>query len=373
MGAKWVHEMAKRTRKGEIAIADRNGWIRLRWRHQGKRYDIALGLRHDQVNYQVAEQRASQIRLDILSGNFDSTLAKYKGDRLKSGQNVGAVTLFERYTDWKAKRLESSTLEKYRGLLTWLREHFGDRPATEADTEPFINWLLENLEAITVHDRLSILKACWNWGVEQEMVKGNPWSELTVRKMPTQKEKAFTRDEVERIIQGFENSRYYRRYLDFVRFKFNTGCRTGEAVALKWKHFNADCSAVWIGESFTKGKLKPPKNGKSRQVRLGRVVSVMLRSRMTDSTEGDDLMFPAPRGGIIDAENFADRGWAKILAAADVPYRKPYNTRHTFVSHCLERGMNPVEVAAITGHDVRTLYRDYAGLIKSSPQAPDLF
>jgi integrase len=40
-----------------------------------------LGLRDDPVTRAVAQQRASQIRLDILSGNFDETLTKYQGDR----------------------------------------------------------------------------------------------------------------------------------------------------------------------------------------------------------------------------------------------------------------------------------------------------
>ena len=46
-----------------------------------------------------------------------------------------------------------------------------------------------------------------------------------------------------------------------------------------------------------------------------------------------------------------------------IDYRRPYNTRHTLISHGLEAGMNPVAIAALTGHDVRTLYENYAGLV----------
>lgn len=33
--------------------------------------------------------------------------------------------------------------------------------------------------------------------------------------------------------------------------------------------------------------------------------------------------------------------------------------------------MNPVAIASLTGHDVRTLYENYAGLV-NPPQLPDL-
>ena len=374
LGANWVQEMGKRTPKGAVAIASRDGWLQLRWRYQGKRYYLSLGLPDDAINRIAAQRRVDTIRLDMVSGNFDPTLVKYQGgSRPVAGQNLGAVALFEQFTEGKAKRLEVATLQKYAALTTWLREHFGDRPATDKDADRFIDWLLENLAPVTVQDRLSLLKAAWIWGLAQGLVTGNPWADLKVRKPPKQRPKAFTGDEVQAILKGFEGSRYYRHYYDFVRFRLNTGCRTGEAIALRWRHLNEDCTVIWIGEAMTKGVVKAPKTGKAREVRLGAKLAEMLQNRMTEDVEPDDLVFPAPRGGSLDEKNFAVRAWSKILEAAEIPYRKPYNTRHTFVSHCLERGMNPVEVAAITGHDVRTLYRDYAGLIKSHPQTPDLF
>ena len=115
-----------KTPKGEINIRDRDGWIQLRWRHQGKRYSLGMGLRYDPINLEVAKQRASQIRLDMLAGNFDSTLKKYKSES-SSGNELGAVALFEAFIEWKAKRVQARTMEKYHGLVTWLSEYFGDR------------------------------------------------------------------------------------------------------------------------------------------------------------------------------------------------------------------------------------------------------
>ena len=364
-----------RTPKGEVSILDKDGWVQLRWRYEGKRRYLSPGLRYDPINLKVAEQKASQIRLDILSGNYDSTLNKYRAANSQQLQKTGAVDLFERFMEWKSKRVQPRTLDKYRGLIVWLREYFGNRAATVEDTDGFISWLLENLEPITAKERLGLLNAAWAWGIEHELVeqKGNIWSGLQIRNPPKQRPKAFSKDEVRRIIKEFKESRYYHHYADYVRFKFATGCRTGEANGLRWRHLNESCTVVWFGETHSHGDFKDTKTGKAREVKLANSTAVMLRARLKDGIEGDDLVFPAPKGGAIDEHNFGCRAWAKMLEAAQVPYRTPYNTRHTFVSHCLEEGMNPVEVALITGHHVKTLYENYAGLIKSHPQAPDMF
>jgi integrase len=66
-------------------------------------------------------------------------------------------------------------------------------------------------------------------------------------------------------------------------------------------------------------------------------------------------VFQSARGGAIDDHNFRNRAWTTILEGLGVDYRKPYNTRHTFISHALDMGMNPVEVAQLTGHDVAAI------------------
>lgn len=91
-----------------------------------------------------------------------------------------------------------------------------------------------------------------------------------------------------------------------------------------------------------------------------------------DVNPAADLIFLSRAGKPIDARNFRERAWNAVLARSGVTYRKPSNTRHTFCSHALEGGMNPVVVASITGHDPKVLFDSYAGLI-SRPQAPEIF
>jgi integrase len=72
-----------RNPKNDVAIQNIDGWIRLRWQYQGKRCSLRLGLPYDPINLAVAQQRVSQIRLDILSGHYDPSLVKYRGGEPK--------------------------------------------------------------------------------------------------------------------------------------------------------------------------------------------------------------------------------------------------------------------------------------------------
>jgi integrase len=102
-------------------------------------------------------------------------------------------------------------------------------------------------------------------------------------------------------------------------------------------------------------------------------IKALLKARRPENYYPDDLVFPSPDGLPIDDRNFRNRAWVKMLEIAGVQYRKPYNTRHTFICMCLAAGTNPATVAQMTGCDLQSLDRDYAEYIPSLSTLPDLF
>jgi integrase len=77
-------------------------------------------------------------------------------------------------------------------------------------------------------------------------------------------------------------------------------------------------------------------------------------------------VFPRRDGGAIDDNYFRKNCWARILASLNIPYRKPYCTRHTQLSHQLAAGISPIAVAANAGNSPRMLYQHYASAIDRS-------
>ncbi len=192
----------------------------------------------------------------------------------------------------------------------------------------------------------------------------NPWSAIRIKVPPKQPPKPFYIDEIRRILAQFEGQHYY----SYVLFLFSTGCRTGEAIGLRWKHIQGD--RVWIGEALVKGICKSTKTNRARTIPIPIACAPYLIK--PPSASEDDLVFTSVTGCAIDDDNFCNRYWKPALEAAGVPYRRPYNTRHSFVSNCLQSGLTPIEVASLTGHTPQVLFENYAGLV-TKPKIPIFF
>ena len=65
-------------------------------------------------------------------------------------------------------------------------------------------------------------------------------TEIKVKKVGTSENEInpFTREERDRIIEAFENSKHYSHYADLVKILFFTVCRPSEAIVLQWKHIS---------------------------------------------------------------------------------------------------------------------------------------
>jgi integrase len=85
-----------------------------------------------------------------------------------------------------------------------------------------------------------------------------------------------------------------------------------------------------------------------------------LRSlpRPLDSTA---LVFPAPKGGYINLDNWRRRVWKVALASAGLDHRPLYQCRHTFATLALSAGADLYWVSKQLGHrDIRTTLKFYA-------------
>jgi integrase len=342
---------AQKTLKGSVSVNVKDDWLRLRWRHSGKRYELRPGLVDNRQNRVFADRLARSIEIDLLSGHFDPTLEKYKGGQKapepQAPQKVKSI--IELYEEW-LKHLTGNgtgakTLSTMRSLLSNF-EHYHN-------PSQFIQWLGTNNKAITVKRKLDWLSRCYEYHTLE-----NPWQEIKVKvpakPMPT----PFSDVEVQKILNSCKE--IARHYYDFLYFCFAVGARLGETAALKWSEVSEDCSRVVICDQ---------KRNKIRQFKLPDSVVEMLKRR----ERSEDFVFTSAEGHKIALNNFRNRYWIPILTKANVDYRKPYTTRATCISHALLAGENPMRIAQITGHDVAVLYENYAGYIESSPKLPDVF
>ena len=376
--------MSTRGEKGKVSIEAIDGWLRLRWRVHGKQYALRVGLPDTKANRMVAQSKAHQIYLDVISGNFDPTLDKYRPPRqndcgLVKSVSVSLIDAYEQFCKYKSKQLDPRTYEKYQTLGKQLKAYHQDKELTAIapeDVEGFWNYLEElGLEKLTRKGKAVLLAAFGKWAFEQGLIEDNFWRDVPkwVRLPAPESPKPFTPEETQKILAAFKSHRYYSYYYPFVLFCFGTGVRLGEAIGLQWKRLSEDCATLEIVEALSRGVRKPTKTNRSRLFRLARNIAEMLLQHKPANAQPEDIVFTTPRGHAIDDHNFRNRAWITILNEQQISYRKPYNMRSTFISHALASGMNPMIVSQITGHDPQVMFNHYAGAIESTPATPELY
>lgn len=119
----------QRAKKGSVSIGVNNGWLRLRWTHQGKPYQLQLGLPNEPRSRKIAEFKKLAIEGDIRTNNFDSTLKKYKPEVAAAKSEFTVSELFVAYAKAHEKEIHPRTFQKYRSTINHLETAFNGQLA----------------------------------------------------------------------------------------------------------------------------------------------------------------------------------------------------------------------------------------------------
>lgn len=360
------------SRVPKITPRNNNGGIIIRFQYQGKQYSLSPGGRYsDKLAIANAERVASQIRTDILAGYFDSTLGKYK-QQVKQPDNVvsinqeSVINLKELWEQYKiAKQVSvAETTQKEKWLQT-------DRCFAKVSSEmliaensqKLIPELLKIYSVTTLERIINDIHACSNWAFETGIISINPWKRLK-QQLPNKPEsirtkKAYSREEVDRIIQAFRSDCYCNIksafkdswYANFVEFLFLTGCRPEDAIALTW-----DCikdKVIIFKKAYSCGILKTTKNKKARMFPITPQIRELLDRHSTCTcTRPKKLVFPSQNGSYINLRNFTRRYMKRIVDNLVIEgkvkqYLPTYNLRNTSITHYLRQGVDIATVAAL--------------------------
>ena len=191
--------------KGSVNIEVFKDRLRLAWSWEGKRFWLYIGLPDTIVNRKVASRKAHQIEPDIVSGNFDPSLTKYKPQKQES---ISVSDLFEQFVEHKRRTISIGGLAKYVGLQKHVSVFFKNKTSisvSESVAENFRDWLAQKLEPVTVRERIVLIDACWEWALKKKLVVENPWADVKVSVPPKQRPEPFTLKEISAIVQKFHS------------------------------------------------------------------------------------------------------------------------------------------------------------------------
>ena len=168
----------------------------------------------------------------------------------------------------------------------------------------------------------------------------------------------YTPEERDQLLSYFWRER--RHYYPFVFFRFWTGTRPSEAIALRLGDVDLRKRVAHIRRSRVLGTDAKPKTKKSRrEIVLHEDVVKVVRGIWPLVADHEAFLFTTPNGFAIDEVNFQTREWRRALSAARIRPRPFYNTRHTYISEMLDLGARPLWVAQQTGTRLDMIERHY--------------
>lgn len=372
-----------------VKIEDYRGKFRLRWTYPPTvRNVVNLGLDANGINLTQAKMRAAAIEGDILRDNFDLTLDRYRPVSSRSNVSIGAGTVIElmdKFIEHKSLDIKKGALTKYIATRTRLNQYFvkpirADHIGLEHAAK-FRDWLMTvktntgaPLANITIKERLGCVASCWDWAIEQNLLTDNPWKKASRQvKKERSLPKPLTIDEIQRTVDAFRQHPEYSFYADLVTFLLGCGARFGEVSALRWNDISSDCSQCYFGKSYSRGEISTTKNQKAGWVSMPSSLQRLLLRRKTLRSTETSLIFPSRRSGGCINDRVFRKTWGIVLKSANIPYRKPYSTRATLISHWLSQGEDPATVAEMTRTSIKMIMEHYAGSIKRNVVLPELF
>jgi integrase len=365
-----------RAPKGRVSLYARNGYLSISCTYSGHRHRRALRRPDDPINRAKARELAAQIEIDLALGQFDPTFEKYLG----GGPN--STALIPLYDAWVAelrdRNISAHTLRQLHLPLRGHLERWGRPLDTVEQASRFLGQLRSRMAALTLNRYLKALKDFGQWAIEQGYRETSPFAKI--RPWPgavsRAKGKVFDAEEIAAILQEFRTGGY-AYYHDFALFLFESGCRIGEAIALRWEHVHlGEPPIVTIAETLSRsptgGRVrKAPKTGERgvRQLIITPQLAQCLLERRPAYAHPSRLVFPGPQGKPLQQAGWR-RIWVKVLDSAGIDYRKPGLTRHTAATRALARGMTITEVASMLGHSSPQMLFGTYGRLSGPVQTP---
>lgn len=362
-------------------------------RHKTRSRGITYRERKDGQRTYFVYDRGKQVAVE---GGEKEALQLQASLRTRTAPLVPTRTKFklvaEAWYEQKKPRLRRRTADYYRSALDLvLLPRFGNAPVSVVDADAIAK-LVRDLERDGLHaldkkrkvrplgqssieNYLKPLQGTMAYAVRRKLLASNPFDVMTADDRPQQEVKEdpyeWSDEELEALYAAAETlaarpeSRY--DYSHLIRISAKLGLRLGEALGLQWHDFDKTGS-LSIKRQWTRyGEYGPPKTPAAvRTIALppavrDELIALRLESRYSNE---EDPIFASRRGTPLSHRNVAERGFETARDLVGIPDHLTFHDlRHAAASRLIYRGLDPVTVANVCGHeDASTTLRIYAKL-----------
>jgi len=235
-------------------------------------------------------------------------------------------------------------------------------PLARVEHSAAVAWVAQmraaGLSASRTRQSYHLLAAMLDDAVKDSRLPRNPVAGVALPRLPTTERRYLTHEQVEDLADA---ARPYRLLVLVAAY---CGLRWGEIAALRVRRVDLLRGRIAVVEAYSDVDgvlvLGAPKTHAHRSVPLPR----FLRDDLAEHLAGrgaDDLVFTAPRGGVLRVQNFRRTYFDRAAAQVGVPGLVPHELRHTAASLAIAAGASVKAVQAMLGHASAAMTLDRYG------------
>ena len=210
-----------------------------------------------------------------------------------------------------------------------------------ADVAKYRDERLQNRSPITVNNELILLSHLFTVARKESDMEGlkNPVSDIRKPKQPAGRDRRLHPGEEEKLLASAS-----LQLKPMIILALETAMRLGELVSLRWDNIDLTRRVAHLSET---------KNDASRTVPLSTRAAATLKA-LPHRLDG--------RVFVYSANHTASHAFSDLVNKLKIEDLRFHDLRHEATSRLFEKGLNPMEVASITGHKTLQMLKRYTHL-----------
>jgi len=292
---------------------------------EGKRIREPGGRTKTEANYRLAKRlteiREGKLNLQALNGRIPFTAFASEYLKMSAGYK----------RSYKREEI----------IIKHLNGFFGDKPLGKITAYDVENYRQERLNFVTqssINREGIVLRHMFNTAVKHGKMMQNPMQHIKQYKIQERKIRVITKEEEEKLLKAS-----CPHLKPIIITALYTGMRLGELLNLKCENVDMNGAVITVVDTKSTKKRTIPINNELKTL-LNCVIKV-----------GNDIVFCDDDGSHIKAIKTA---FNNAVRRSGIKHCRFHDTRATFASRLVEKGVNIVTVKELLGHaDIRTTMR----------------
>lgn len=228
-----------------------------------------------------------------------------------------------------------------------------------------LTWILKQEPTLSARRVTMFVRSMYKWASAEDVaiLPTNPVANFRMPKPPQKDHEivVIPKNEISLILASLAAKRHQKtvNWSLYAEFMLQTGMRTGEVRALRWKDIQEGKITVHSNYTLTHGHKNSTKTNKQRKVPLNDKAKEFLEEmRKIVPDLPNDYIFPWNRYSFQSF--FRDRVDDLYKAGLVKERYRPYDLRHVAISRWLEAGIPVTQAAQWAGNTSEVIWKHYA-------------